>query len=155
MAKGNFSEMLCCCLSIALGSKLSMERTSDSWLVHPIPLQAFPLYSPPIIPDKAEYWVWKLFPYHSSFIKNHCWQFHGERVWIIEFNYHWLISLENEKGCLYWYFVYSVVRYFNLVLLLPLFYHLFSQLPINHPSIHLSIHPFIHPTYHLAKLSLI
>lgn len=70
MAKEKFSEMLCCGSGSAPGSKLCTGRGSDRWCVHQKPQQALPLYSPPVVLDKAEHLVWKLLPYHLSLIKS-------------------------------------------------------------------------------------
>lgn len=70
MAKEKFSEMLCCGSSSAPGSKFCTGRGSDRWCVHQKPQQAHPLYSPPVVLDKAEHLLWKLLPYHLSLIKS-------------------------------------------------------------------------------------
>lgn len=68
MAKEKFSEMLCCDSSSAPGSELCIARGSDRWSMPQNPQQALPLYSPPVILDKAEHLVWKLLPYQ---LKSH------------------------------------------------------------------------------------
>lgn len=52
MAKEFFSEILCCGLNTALGSKLSTVRGSGQWFLY-YALQGLPLYSLPVITDKT------------------------------------------------------------------------------------------------------